>query len=138
MATVDIDWKMLTNARPKTKADSEFYTKLLRLNQSRSVTRKLEEKERARRKMDPDMIISTNMGLKTVTTRLCEECGEEFCHGGCMLFEYEQSMRQKEEQTGPTESRKPVKRSKKKTSKKSPIQVILSPRRAISITEQNE
>ena len=35
MSSVDIDWKMLTNARPRSKADSEFYTKLLRLDQSK-------------------------------------------------------------------------------------------------------
>ena len=27
ISTVSIDWRMLTNARPKTKSDSEFYTK---------------------------------------------------------------------------------------------------------------
>ena len=138
MSTIDIDWKMLTNARPQSKADSEFYTKLLRLNQSRTVTRKAEEKEKMNSKQDPDMIVSTHLGLKTVTTRLCGECGEEFCRGDCLRFEYEQSQRQKEEQTGPTESRKPAKKQKRRTSKKSPIQVILSPRRTISITDQNE
>ncbi len=27
ISTVSIDWRMLTNARPKTKMDAEYYTK---------------------------------------------------------------------------------------------------------------
>ena len=92
----------------------------------------MEDRERTRRKVDPDIIVSSNMGMKTVTMRSCEECGEEFCHLDCLKFEYDDNMRIVEKDLGPTESRKVVKKTKKKTdkkAKKSLIEVVLSPRR---------
>ena len=35
ISTVSIDWRMLTNARPKTNKDAEYYTKLILITVSR-------------------------------------------------------------------------------------------------------
>ena len=82
--------------------------RLLRLNQYRNLTRKAEEKVYLRNdKKDPDRLSVRERGLKSTLfwvgivsggrvvvvnvsmLQSCEECSEEFCHGGCMKFEYE-------------------------------------------------
>ena len=83
---------------------ASLLTRLLRLNQYRSLTRKAEEKSFLKNeKKDPDRTSTRQMGLRStlfwvrrdssnsshVHTQSCEECYEEFCHGGCMKFEYE-------------------------------------------------
>ena len=80
----------------------------MRLNQYRNLTRKAEEKVYLRNdKKDPDRQNLRERGLKSTlfwvrfvpgegrwsvnvtVPQSCEECSEEFCHGGCMKFEYE-------------------------------------------------
>ena len=38
---------------------------------------------------DPDVIQLRENGQIWTNIQVCDNCEEEFCHGGCALFEYE-------------------------------------------------
>ncbi|KAG5893012.1 hypothetical protein JTB14_037205 [Gonioctena quinquepunctata] len=79
LAAVSIDWKMLTTQRPKSKAEENYFSRLVELG-------KLQMKSRAQEKrqfqLDPQIRKSKNKaGIVEMRIVSCIECGEDFCNG---------------------------------------------------------
>merc|ERR1711879_548348 len=89
LSSVDINWRMLTLARPESKIEEEIFSKLVHLDKLRLATRR-EESEilfDAGGK-DPDIIVKaaseSKGGVIEKLIRTCPECGDEFCYGACV------------------------------------------------------
>merc|ERR1712096_399688 len=85
---------MLTPLRPETQLDEDIFTRLIELDRLRMQTRKMEKKESAGLgKKDPDRTIKlpgeNKGGVREIYTKICDDCGEEFCYGTCNKFQYE-------------------------------------------------
>ncbi|XP_057365658.1 uncharacterized protein LOC130686555 [Daphnia carinata] len=101
LATVEINWKMLTVARPTSKQDDEFFTKLVELEKLRLKTRR-EGGIRTRRisgfvsGLSVRRIIRTNRsGVTEIRLPACLQCGFELCDSvHCVKFTYEDFFRQ--------------------------------------------
>merc|ERR1712062_665385 len=92
LSSVDINWKMLTLARPKTKTDEEIFSKLVQLDKLRLQTRaKEEEQALARGGKDPFIVVknpsASKGGVAETSIKVCTECEEEFCSGTCKDFQ---------------------------------------------------
>ena len=48
-------------------------------------------------KKDPDRVekfsYESKGGVKEIYIRICDECGEEYCYGGCIKYQYEDNKR---------------------------------------------
>lgn len=106
LAQVDINWKMLTVARPSTKLDDEYFTKLVNLEKLRLQTRR-QAGPRTRRTfgflggITVRRIIRTNRsGVTEIRLPACLQCGVELCDStNCVKFSYEDFLRQSMEAT---------------------------------------
>jgi len=101
LAQVDINWKMLTVARPSTKLDDEYFTKLVNLEKLRLETRR-QAGFRTRRTVgfsggiSVRRIIRTNRsGVTEIRLPVCLQCGVELCDSiNCVKFSYDDFLRQ--------------------------------------------
>ena len=99
-------------------------------------TRRREESERARRgAADPDILVtraSSSLGGVQETSyrvgggwggevQVCEVCGEEFCHGGCVTSDYSHQERRGEVQAGRQGAGKRSKARRKKGGSKTAV-----------------
>ncbi|XP_046437796.1 uncharacterized protein LOC124188898 [Daphnia pulex] len=113
LATVDINWKMLTVARPTSKQDDEFFTKLVELEKLRLKTRR-EGGIRTRRisgfvsGLSVRRIIRTNRsGVTEIRLPACLQCGFELCDSvHCVKFTYEDFFRQQNDQVDEADKNK--------------------------------
>ncbi|CAG9856955.1 unnamed protein product [Phyllotreta striolata] len=76
LISVPIDWKMLTNLRPKSKTEEALYSRMIDLG-------KLQNKSRTQEKRSDPMIRKTKNKSGIVEMRVvsCSSCGEDFCTG---------------------------------------------------------
>ena len=77
LASVSIDWKMLTPIRPKDPVDEQIFNRLVELNRLTLQTRQEEGRQAARqRRKDPDRVIglpSDNRGgVREVYTKVVQ------------------------------------------------------------------
>ncbi|KAK9891992.1 hypothetical protein WA026_017470 [Henosepilachna vigintioctopunctata] len=88
LATVSIDWKMLTSARPKTKMEENYFSRLIEIAK---YERKTRIQEKRLYSMDAQIRKSKNRaGVLETKVISCMECGEEFCNGKmCTKFSYD-------------------------------------------------
>ncbi len=94
LSSVDINWKMLTLARPANKVDEEIFSKLVLLDKLRLRTRAKEaEQALARGGKDPFIVVknpsASKGGVAETSIKVCSECAEEFCSGTCKEFQYD-------------------------------------------------
>ncbi|XP_040568332.1 uncharacterized protein [Lepeophtheirus salmonis] len=131
LSSVDINWKMLTLARPKTKTDEEIFSRLVQLDKWRLQTRAREqEQDLARGGKNPFIVVkqpsSSKGGVTETSIKVCSECAEEFCSGTCKEFQYDAYQRiiipEKEAEVGSSGKTSKKKKSshKKKRSKTRP------------------
>eukprot|EP00090_Calanus_glacialis_P027315 TRINITY_DN43018_c0_g1_i1.p1 TRINITY_DN43018_c0_g1~~TRINITY_DN43018_c0_g1_i1.p1 ORF type:complete len:192 (+),score=46.49 TRINITY_DN43018_c0_g1_i1:130-705(+) len=98
LSSVDINWKMLTLARPETKIEEEIFSKLVQLDKLRLASRQAEaDNLDACGGKDPDIIVKnaseSKGGVIEKLVKTCGECGEEFCYGACIQFQYDSYQR---------------------------------------------
>lgn len=122
LAAVEINWRMLTMARPTTNIDISFFSRLVELTRLKLATTRKEEKERLLRGVDdPDIVVkrpAENPGGMTVTIfKVCEACSEEFCHGACVLFDYSHQGRKARTKSVPKKTRKKNRKKCKRSTK---------------------
>ncbi|XP_042207348.1 uncharacterized protein LOC121856097 [Homarus americanus] len=105
---VDIDWRMLTTARPKTRCDEDIFSRYVEMGRLQ-LQRVREEAERQAEGKDwTGRIVKVVPGRGSLPeTRLptCKECGEELCDGLCKDYLYMnytrlQTVEKKEEESG--------------------------------------
>lgn len=123
LAAVNINWKMLTMARPTNSIDTSFFSRLVELTRLKLATTRKEEKERLFRGVnDPDILVkrpAESPGGMTVTIfKVCEVCSEEFCHGACALFDYSHQERKAREGNAPKKGNKKNRKKSKRTKTK--------------------
>ncbi|BET02953.1 Hypothetical protein NTJ_15771 [Nesidiocoris tenuis] len=92
LCPVNIQWNMLTTLRPKSKADTEYFSRLVELG-------KLEISTQEKEKKYPDSSFMKKMknraGIQESRYISCTECGEDFCQKEfCMMFQYENFRRE--------------------------------------------
>ncbi|XP_068247744.1 uncharacterized protein [Palaemon carinicauda] len=126
---VDIDWRMLTTARPQTRHEEEIFSRFVEMGRKQLQRIRQDNELLAQGKDWRGRIVKVVPGRGSVPeTRLpiCKECNEELCHGGCREYLYVKFMRlPKEEKKEDDESddveevdQKPKGKKKKKRSKK--------------------
>ncbi|XP_045464352.1 uncharacterized protein LOC123673748 [Harmonia axyridis] len=88
LASVSIDWRMLTSARPKTKSEENYFSRIIELAK---LERKTREQEKRQYLKDPQIKKYKNRaGVLETRIATCSECGEEFCNGEvCTKFSYD-------------------------------------------------
>ncbi|XP_044747533.1 uncharacterized protein LOC123308769 [Coccinella septempunctata] len=88
LAAVSIDWRMLTSARPKTKIEENYFSRIIELAKLERKTREQEKRENAK---DPQIKKYKNKaGVVEKRIAICAECGQEFCNGEvCTKFSYD-------------------------------------------------
>jgi len=125
LSSVDISWKMLTLARPTSKVDEDIFSKLVELDKLRLATRKEEEAAiAAKGGIDPFYIVmppsASIGGVGEKLIKVCEECGEEFCTGTCIIFQYDsyQRLLKEEDEDGGEEEEAKKKKKRGKSGKK--------------------
>jgi len=128
LSSVDINWKMLTLARPDTKIEEQIFSKLVQLDKLRLSSRQAEvDSLYDCGGKDPDIIVKaaseSKGGVIEKLVKTCEECGEEFCYGACIQFQYDSYQRveatgDKEAEDGKDKQKKGkiARKKKKKTS----------------------
>jgi len=101
LAAVDINWRMLTVCRPKTRLEEEIFSRVVELGKLRLSTGKYEAKvlaslshglPAATAELHSLGIVVSKTKRGTTETRIktCRECGEENCNGKwCKEFPYE-------------------------------------------------
>lgn len=101
LAAVEINWRMLTVCRPKTRLEEEIFSRIVELGKLRVSTRKYEAKlmastshglPAAQAELRSLGIIVSKTKRGTLETRIktCRECGDELCNGKwCKEFPYE-------------------------------------------------
>uniref|UniRef100_A0A0A9WKU0 Uncharacterized protein n=1 Tax=Lygus hesperus TaxID=30085 RepID=A0A0A9WKU0_LYGHE len=116
LCPVNIQWNMLTTLRPKSKADTEYFSRSLQESHHPKPEPKAVslDKERVRRlvelgkleiatlekeKKNPDASFMRKMknraGIQESRYISCTECGEDFClKEVCMMFQYENFRRE--------------------------------------------
>ncbi|KAK9502759.1 hypothetical protein O3M35_011469 [Rhynocoris fuscipes] len=123
LCPVNIQWNMLTTLRPKSKIDTEYFSRLVELGKLQIATQEKEKK-------NPDSSFMRKMKNRAgvVETRYisCPECGDDFCQTEtCTLLQYENFRREPVQETlgkkdeekrgrklNRKKKRKPIKRSK--------------------------
>ncbi|XP_059079413.1 uncharacterized protein LOC131877682 isoform X2 [Tigriopus californicus] len=127
LSSVDINWKMLTLARPNNKTDEEIFSKLVQLDKLRLQTRAKEaEQALARGGKDPFIVVknpsASKGGVAEKSIKTCSECAEEFCSGTCKEFQYDAYQRlvlpEKEVEITGNEVQSSKKKGKKKRKKR--------------------
>ncbi|XP_047469396.1 uncharacterized protein LOC125025430 [Penaeus chinensis] len=88
---VDIDWKMLTTARPKTRCEEEIFSRYvdmgrLQLQRLREEAEKLAEGKDWRGRIVK--VVPGKGSVPEVRLPICKECGEELCQGLCKDYLY--------------------------------------------------
>ncbi|CAL4124512.1 unnamed protein product, partial [Meganyctiphanes norvegica] len=89
---VDIDWRMLTTARPKTRTEEEIFSKLVDMGRLQLQRIRQEAERRADGKDWRGRVVKVVPGRGSVPeVRLpcCKECGEELCQGLCKDYMYQ-------------------------------------------------
>ncbi|XP_023338333.1 uncharacterized protein LOC111709004 [Eurytemora carolleeae] len=125
LSAVEINWKMLTLARPTNLVDENIFSKLVELEKLRLRTRKDEEKVvNDLNGVDPFLVIRnpscSRGGVMEKYVLVCQECGEEYCSGSCSVFQYDSFQRLiKDEDTGKDLEEKNAKKKKKEKRGKS-------------------
>ncbi|XP_073968593.1 uncharacterized protein [Rhodnius prolixus] len=92
LCPVNIQWNMLTTLRPKSKNDTEYFSRLVELG-------KLEIATLEKEKKNPDSSFMRKMKNRAgvVETRYlsCTECGDDFCMAEtCTMMQYENFRRE--------------------------------------------
>ncbi|XP_064118083.1 uncharacterized protein LOC135223535 [Macrobrachium nipponense] len=93
---VDIDWRMLTTARPKTRHEEEIFSRFVEMGRRQLQRIRQDNELLAQGKDWRGRIVKVVPGRGSVPeTRLpiCKECNEELCHGGCKEYLYVKFMR---------------------------------------------
>ncbi|XP_028135881.2 uncharacterized protein LOC114330673 [Diabrotica virgifera virgifera] len=79
LAAVSIDWKMLTDLRPKSKVEENYFSRLIEVGKLQNKSR---AQERRQLQLDPQIRKSKNKsGVVEMRVVSCTECGEDFCNG---------------------------------------------------------
>ncbi|XP_050539798.1 uncharacterized protein LOC126904647 [Daktulosphaira vitifoliae] len=85
--SVNIQWKMLTSMRPKSKVDEEYFSRQVELGKQTLKSRKIEKKTPREYFLRKKKNASGSVEAKFLS---CKECGVEFCTGeNCNTFDYE-------------------------------------------------
>ncbi|CAG0912270.1 unnamed protein product [Notodromas monacha] len=105
VSTVDINWRMLTLARPMNKLEEEIFSRFVALDKLKRSSRQSEAgrvppKKQIIHKIPREKGASQHSrgskgGSAVPATRFpaCKECNEELCNGGCKNFNYDFSTR---------------------------------------------
>ncbi|CAG0883190.1 unnamed protein product [Darwinula stevensoni] len=90
LSAVDIDWRMLTLQRPKSKVEEDIFSRLVSLDKGDKKARSRESgppvKQLIRTKSKPRSKAAVVPETKFQT---CRNCAEELCSGACREFGYE-------------------------------------------------
>jgi len=92
ICSVNIQWNMLTDLRPKTKLDEEYFSRLVELGKLR-----IQMNEKEGKTPDTDFLrkMKNKSGVEESRYLSCGECGEEFClKETCCLFQYDSFKRE--------------------------------------------
>ncbi|KAK4319674.1 hypothetical protein Pmani_009410 [Petrolisthes manimaculis] len=88
---VDIDWRMLTTARPKNRAEEEIFSRYVEMGrlQLQRLRQKAEDLAQSRDWTGRVVKVVPGRGsLPEVRLPTCKECGEELCDGLCKDYLY--------------------------------------------------
>ncbi|XP_050717126.1 uncharacterized protein LOC126998917 [Eriocheir sinensis] len=88
---VDIDWRMLTTARPKNRCEEEIFSRYVEMGRLQLQRLREEAEKVAEGKEWTGRIVKVVPGKGSLPeTRLptCRECGEELCEGMCKDYLY--------------------------------------------------
>ncbi|KAK7083213.1 hypothetical protein SK128_011729 [Halocaridina rubra] len=88
---VDIDWRMLTTARPTTRHEEEIFSRFVEMGRRQLQRIRRDAEMLAQGKDWRGRIVKVVPGRGSVPeTRLpvCKECNEELCQGGCREYLY--------------------------------------------------
>ncbi|XP_047740148.1 uncharacterized protein LOC125179063, partial [Hyalella azteca] len=94
---VDIDWRMLTTARPKSKLEEEVFSRYVEMGRLQLARQKLEEgKEQTWRTVK---VVPGRGAVVEVRLAVCEQCGDELCAARCTDHLYTSYQRQDQVQS---------------------------------------
>ncbi|KAK2722937.1 uncharacterized protein LOC136034976 [Artemia franciscana] len=89
LATKNIPWKMLTDAKPKTKTEEEYFTRLIELAKQ-NLSLKLHESKISKPMGNAPRQLTRRLVTSEFKVKSCPMCLEELCCGEvCMTFGYE-------------------------------------------------
>ncbi|XP_076038375.1 uncharacterized protein LOC143036323 [Oratosquilla oratoria] len=89
---VNIDWRMLTTCRPKTKMEEEMFSRYVDMGRLQLQRQRLQAERAAQGKDWRRGIVKAIPGRGSVPEirfPSCKECGEEFCSGLCKDYLYQ-------------------------------------------------
>uniref|UniRef100_A0A336LXV4 CSON007785 protein n=1 Tax=Culicoides sonorensis TaxID=179676 RepID=A0A336LXV4_CULSO len=92
LCTIQIDWRMLTTARPKTKTEEEYFSKLVELGKLQIKTEAREKRELIQNPFSKK--VKNRSGIVETRIITCNDCLEEFCNSNyCSDFNYDLYLR---------------------------------------------
>ncbi|XP_025420578.1 uncharacterized protein LOC112690723 [Sipha flava] len=136
--SVNIQWKMLTSLRPKSKIDEEYFSRQVELGTATLKTRNMEKRTPFESFLRKKKNASGGVEAKFLS---CKECGIEFCTGdSCKIFDYDSfkriaisTVQTTNEQTQEQTSQENKSTKKKKLNKGSKIKLRVNDTRSTII-----